>query len=143
MRKASSRASTKLVKCLSKYKLLDAMNCRPSKEDCFALLHVAVQLDLMPVVRQIVDNGADLDVTNRQGFTPVQIAASLGYLNMVEFLESRRGNQEMTRYNKASLNFMSDDDVVGHNYGVIQLFVFGVITMSLLTMKVIFCMILL
>jgi ankyrin repeat protein len=52
-----------------------------------ALHYLAVE-DQLPSVKWLIEQGAEVNVVNRVGTTPLSDAASLGYLQMVSFLLS-------------------------------------------------------
>ncbi|XP_053595991.1 putative ankyrin repeat protein RF_0381 [Microplitis demolitor] len=68
-----------------------AKNCikiRHKKLDCFlnTLLHDAVRLGQLKVVKILVSKGADVNASIRNGMTPLHIATKRGYLKIMDYL---------------------------------------------------------
>jgi ankyrin repeat protein len=54
-------------------------------------LHIAVYWNYLDLVELLVERGAELDVQNRRGRTPLRIAESFGYEEVAKYLADKMG----------------------------------------------------
>ena len=101
-----------LLLCVPKASLLNVQNFLLQ-----SLLHLSVILNLPEVVRKLVSRGADVDVRDRNGNTPLHIACERGYYECVIALTTPLDPREVkdVPYNVPYQRIPQDPDIKNYN----------------------------
>jgi ankyrin repeat protein len=99
---ACTRDNPKIVQHFLQYEV-DINSCGPSNSSIFAFftaLHYAVYYNCIQVVELLLNHNADVNVKNKEGWTPLHLAATHGHSKIVEII---------LKHGKANLMSMNGD----------------------------------